>query len=410
MAERLPSFGESPYFNILVPWLRLEHNADGTHDDITTPSVTTTGGTVGAPAFTASGSANTGLYFPALHQVGLATDGVQAFRITDAGVVLVGNAAGAIDSTRGHMELILPVGTSSSGSIVTRNLSSVGAGIGSSLSFYSNAFTQPSVNELQQALVNVVWGSATGKDVVWSNAIRLDDATLTGTLNTNGTTTVTGVGTQFQAELRANVGDQIVINYVPGSGSGTQTVTITNIASNTSVTISPAANQTVTGATAVIVSNVRAAVTYAGVGTLGTAQRQIGVAIGNSANQGSPAGRPQVPLHIFTNIGDIGIRLERMADTAARWDIGISTAGDLQIFNPSIGIFQRINNSTGAIKLNETGTGGLQLGTPAGGDKGAGTINASGAYWANGVAGVATFGPGAVTSITVKNGIVTAIS
>jgi hypothetical protein len=54
--------------------------------------------------------------------------------------------------------------------------------------------------------------------------------------------------------------------------------------------------------------------------------------------------------------------------------------------------------------------GGLQVGVPTGGDKGAGTINAAGAYHANGTAGVATFGPSAVTSITVKNGIITAIS
>jgi hypothetical protein len=30
MAERLPSRGESPYYDILVPWLQVAHNADGT--------------------------------------------------------------------------------------------------------------------------------------------------------------------------------------------------------------------------------------------------------------------------------------------------------------------------------------------------------------------------------------------
>lgn len=54
--------------------------------------------------------------------------------------------------------------------------------------------------------------------------------------------------------------------------------------------------------------------------------------------------------------------------------------------------------------------GGLQVGAPTGGDKGAGTINAAAAYYANGTAGVVTFGPAAVASITVKNGIITAIS
>lgn len=55
-------------------------------------------------------------------------------------------------------------------------------------------------------------------------------------------------------------------------------------------------------------------------------------------------------------------------------------------------------------------TGGTVLGAATGGDKGAGTINAAGAYYANGTVGVAAFGPSAVTSITVKNGLITAIS
>lgn len=43
MPQRLPNFGESPYYNILVPWLRLEHAADGTHGAITSTSLTTSG-------------------------------------------------------------------------------------------------------------------------------------------------------------------------------------------------------------------------------------------------------------------------------------------------------------------------------------------------------------------------------
>lgn len=53
---------------------------------------------------------------------------------------------------------------------------------------------------------------------------------------------------------------------------------------------------------------------------------------------------------------------------------------------------------------------GLQVGSPTGGDKGEGTVNASGVYYADGTAGVASFGPSAVASITVKNGLITAIS
>ena len=39
-----------------------------------------------------------------------------------------------------------------------------------------------------------------------------------------------------------------------------------------------------------------------------------------------------------------------------------------------------------------------------------GTVNAVTAFQANGTPGVATFGPSAIASITVRNGIITAIS
>lgn len=40
----------------------------------------------------------------------------------------------------------------------------------------------------------------------------------------------------------------------------------------------------------------------------------------------------------------------------------------------------------------------------------AATVNSTSAYQASGVAGIATFGPSAVASITIKQGIVTAAS
>lgn len=53
---------------------------------------------------------------------------------------------------------------------------------------------------------------------------------------------------------------------------------------------------------------------------------------------------------------------------------------------------------------------GLTLGAPTGGDKGTGTINAADSYWANGVEGV-TAGPfTTISSITVTNGIITALT
>jgi hypothetical protein len=39
------------------------------------------------------------------------------------------------------------------------------------------------------------------------------------------------------------------------------------------------------------------------------------------------------------------------------------------------------------VTTNTTLSGGVQVGAPTGGDKGVGTVNAAGAYWANGTAG-----------------------
>ena len=52
--------------------------------------------------------------------------------------------------------------------------------------------------------------------------------------------------------------------------------------------------------------------------------------------------------------------------------------------------------------------GSLQVGAPTGGDEGAGTINAAGAYYANGTIGV-TQTAGAPTSIATIGGIVTTL-
>ena len=56
------------------------------------------------------------------------------------------------------------------------------------------------------------------------------------------------------------------------------------------------------------------------------------------------------------------------------------------------------------------GPSGVMVGAPTGGDKGTGTINVAGVYYANNTAGV-TAGPfTTITGITVKNGIVTALT
>lgn len=76
----------------------------------------------------------------------------------------------------------------------------------------------------------------------------------------------------------------------------------------------------------------------------------------------------------------------------------------------------QINRAAGSVisiarPVNIAGTGaGLAIGSPTGGNKGAGTINISGLYYANGTAGVSgTSTPGTGT-VTVVNGIVTAVT
>jgi hypothetical protein len=62
----------------------------------------------------------------------------------------------------------------------------------------------------------------------------------------------------------------------------------------------------------------------------------------------------------------------------------------------------------GAITTPATFAAGLQVGAPTGGDKGAGTINAAGAYYANGTVGVScAAGTVNLTTFAVTNGIVT---
>ena len=53
---------------------------------------------------------------------------------------------------------------------------------------------------------------------------------------------------------------------------------------------------------------------------------------------------------------------------------------------------------------------GVQVGAPTGGDKGSGTINAAGAYWANGTTGVSAGSFSTITAITATNGLVTQLT
>jgi hypothetical protein len=95
---------------------------------------------------------------------------------------------------------------------------------------------------------------------------------------------------------------------------------------------------------------------------------------------------------------------------------GLTVAGDGGLAAGAIrlvggGTVLRFNSGTGGFQFNDSadGTNLLTL-SNTGVVSVSGTINSVGVFKANGTSGVATFGPSAVASITVKNGIVTAIS
>ncbi len=102
------------------------------------------------------------------------------------------------------------------------------------------------------------------------------------------------------------------------------------------------------------------------------------------------------PGHLYTGL-----------DQNGNFVFNIAPTGDVQFgAGATIGsVDVNLSRSAAATLVVGNGTAGDFSGTLK-----ATTINAVTAFSANGTAGVATFGPGAVTSVTVKNGIITAIS
>ncbi len=102
------------------------------------------------------------------------------------------------------------------------------------------------------------------------------------------------------------------------------------------------------------------------------------------------------PGHLFTGL-----------DQNANFVFNIAPTGDIQF---------GAGNTIGSVDVNlsRLSAGNLAVGNGTAGDFTGtiktGTVNAVTGFSANGTAGVATFGPAAVVSITVRNGIVTAIS
>jgi hypothetical protein len=96
-------------------------------------------------------------------------------------------------------------------------------------------------------------------------------------------------------------------------------------------------------------------------------------------------------------------------------------SGTNTVTNPPIGLLIDSQTSAGAYAIQQNGSGlnlfagattfsaSLQIGAPTGGNEGTGTINAAGAYYANGTKGVTCSGAlTVIASITITNGIITA--
>jgi hypothetical protein len=84
-----------------------------------------------------------------------------------------------------------------------------------------------------------------------------------------------------------------------------------------------------------------------------------------------------------------------------------TTSGDLYIRSAGV---THIGSGGSNETINLDADGGMIIGAPTGGSKGAGTLNVAGAYYANGVAGISAGPYTVITSITVTNGIITALA
>lgn len=80
---------------------------------------------------------------------------------------------------------------------------------------------------------------------------------------------------------------------------------------------------------------------------------------------------------------------------------------DITAINDALNAFTALQYEASTHKFIE---GGIQVNAPTGGDKGAGTINAAGAYYANGTVGASAGSFSVITAITATNGLVTQLT
>lgn len=230
------------------------------------------------------------------------------------------------------------------------------------------------------ALTNAVTG--TGKMVLDTSPTLVTPAL--GTPSALVGTNITGTA----ASLTAGTASAVAVGGITGLGTGVATALAVNTGSSGAVLLHSGAlvgSSLSTGSGAI----------SGGAGSFTTGTFTDNILCAPSGTLQNAAGWDNVIQVQGAQYPAISLR--KTNATAQQWDIANN--------NSALSFYDGTNYA-----MTLFNAGGLNLGAPTGGDKGLGTINAAGAYYANGDAGVASFGPSAVASITVKNGIITAIS
>jgi hypothetical protein len=141
---------------------------------------------------------------------------------------------------------------------------------------------------------------------------------------------------------------------------------------------------------------------YANYGSVGTDAAQTVIRAVNKAG-GSTAASAWVGIYAYNGAGSaVSILLERAGASGA--NKGYVYIADAAWGGLAVG---HGNTPVGSLDVRN---GGLTLNNPTGGDKGSGTINAAGAYWANGTTGVSAGSFSTITAITSTNGLVTQLT
>lgn len=256
-----------------------------------------------------------------------------------------------------------------------------------------------------------------------SSGVANAQTTCTSTLNE------TAVLSSFADNSTQGITARNLRDYVCSAVAGSVLSSVVN-----ATTLNVTGNATVSGNTSLanlIAANTSlSALTVSGAATLsnGLTVTNDGIVVGSPLNGDLGAGSINVQIgvdtFVYTAVGPGGSSY-RLQDTtqgvnSKDWDI-LTQSGQLLFrtasdnfssatawLTVSRSTFTPTTISFGGPNLTITQGGGVQVGTPNGGDKGLGTLNVSGFYYANNAQGVTcTAGTTSVATLAITAGIVT---